>query len=102
MAFLDSTATLAEVKAQYEDTSIYDLSADVVMCKEHIQACRMLISRTADEQRQGSAALRDSAKKYQDALAAATRWLAANDATFAGNVGGGSVRVLSTQGMRDL
>lgn len=102
MAYLDSTATLAEVKAAWEDSALYDLTADVTLCKEHIQACRMLIARTADETRQGSAALRDNAGKYQKALDAALRWLSANDATFAGNQGAGSVRVVSTAGIRDL
>lgn len=102
MAYLTATATIAEVKAQWENTSTYDLAGDVTMCREHIQACRLMISRTADETRQGSAALRDNAAKYQKALDAATEWLAANDSTYATRSGGGLVRVVSTDGIRDL
>lgn len=102
MAYLTASATIAEVKAQWENTSTYDLAGDVTMCKEHIQACRLMILRTADETRQGSAALRDNATKYQRALDAATEWLAANDPTYATRSGTGSVRIVSTAGIRDL
>lgn len=102
MAYLSATATLAEVKAQWENTSTYDLTVDLTMCKEHIQACRMLILRTVDETRQGSAALRDNVQKYQDALDAAKEWLTARDTTFAGDAGAGRVRIVSTAGIRDL
>lgn len=102
MAYLESTATLAQVLAQYETTSVYDIEVDLVMCREQIQACRMLIARTADETRQGSAALRDNAGKYERALKAATNWLASRDAAFAGDQGAGTVRVLSLDGLRYL
>jgi hypothetical protein len=102
MAYLEPTATLAEVKARYEATSTYDVAVDLTMCREFIQACRILISRTADETRQGSAALRDSAGKYRQEMDAAKAWLAARDEAFAGSAGGGSVRVVSPSGIRDL
>jgi hypothetical protein len=102
LAYLDSTATLAEVKAQYEDCSTYDLSGDLTLCREFIQACRILISRTSDETRQGSAALRDNAAKYRTELERAMGWLAQRDADFASGSASGSVRVVSLAGIRDL
>jgi len=102
LAYLESTATLAEVKAQYETCSTYDLVADLTLCREFIQACRILISRTSDETRQGSAALRDNAAKYRTELERAMAWLSARDADFAGAQTAGSVRVVSLAGIRDL
>lgn len=102
MAYLESTATLAQVKAQYEICSTYDLVADLTLCREFIQACRILISRTSDETRQGSAALRDNAAKYRTELERAMAWLSARDADFAGAQTAGSVRVVSMAGIRDL
>lgn len=102
MAYLESTATLAEVKAQYETCSTYDLVADLTLCREFIQACRILISRTNDETRQGSAALRDNAAKYRTEMEQAKSWLAQRDTTFSGDLGAGRVRVVSTEGIRDL
>lgn len=102
MAYLTSTATLAEVKAQWENTTTYDLAADVTMCREHIQASRMLIARTADETRQGSSALRDNVAKYERAEKAARTWLAERDPDFAAGSAAGFVRVLSVEGLRDL
>lgn len=102
LPYLDSTATLAEIKAQFEDTANYDLLADITLCRYHIQACRMLIARTADETRQGSASLRDNSTKYQTALDTAVAWLSANDPDYAGAAGAGSVRILSLEAIRDL
>jgi len=94
LAYLESNAALADVKARYESTSVYDLEGDLVMCREHIQACRILIGRTADETRQGSAALRESYAKYKGSLDAALKWLAAVDPGFASGAGAGSVRLM--------
>jgi hypothetical protein len=91
VAYLDSTATLDEVLAQFEDTSLYDVSGDATMCREHIQSCRMLISRTLEESRHGTGAVRDSAGKYQRALDDAVKWLAARDSDFRGQATTGVV-----------
>lgn len=101
MAYLTSSATLADVKAAYESTATYDLDGDLTMCREHIQACRVLIARTVDETRQGSAALRDSAAKYRESERAAVKWLAERDAAYAGDAGAGRVRYISTARMHD-
>lgn len=91
MAFLDSDATLAEVIAQYENTSHYDVGGSdaITMAREHVQACRILIGRTVEETRQGSSAVRDMAAKYRLSEAAAKGWLKINDPDQAGQSGGG-------------
>ncbi len=101
MAYLTAGASLADVLTAYETTSTYDLESDLTLCREHIQACRYLISRTADETRQGSAALRDNAAKYRESEKRAVAWLAARDSDFAGDSGAGRVRYISLNGFRD-
>lgn len=80
--YLAAGATIAEISAAYEAASMYDLSNDTTMCRQYIQALRFLIHRTKDETRQGSAALRDQALKYEKQLAEAMAWLRARDTTF--------------------
>lgn len=102
MAYLDAGASLKTVLSAYETSSVYDLTGDVGLCREHIQACRFLIARTADETRHGGAGLRDNAAKYRASEEKAMGWLASNDPAFSGGSGAGSVRYVSLNGMRDL
>jgi hypothetical protein len=91
LAFLDSDATLAEVIAQFENTSHYDVGGSdaITMAREHVQACRILIGRTVEETRQGPSAVRDISSKYRDSLREAKAWLKINDPDQAGQSGGG-------------
>ena len=100
MAFLEADATLAQVRVAYRANLMYDLNKSVEQCKQFIQACRFLIDAVKDETRQGSAALRDNAGKYERALAAAEEWLAVRDVEFAGSEGGG-VTYADLSAMRD-
>lgn len=80
---------MAECVAAFEDNSTYDLEGDTAMCKRFIQACRVLMERSKNETRQGTAALREEVSKYEKAEARAVDWLKANDATFAGQAATG-------------
>jgi hypothetical protein len=99
MAYLSSDATLDQVRSAYRASASYDLENDLTKCREYIQALRFLIELVKDETRQGSAALRDQAGKFEKELDAATSWLAARDADFAGD-GGGGVTYLDLSGAR--
>lgn len=101
MAFLESTASLAEVIAAFENTTLYDVPGvgGVAMAREHVQACRILIGRTVEETRQGPSAVRDSSAKHKTAADGALAWLKVNDPDFAGAEGGG-VRHYSFEDLR--
>lgn len=100
LAFLEPDATLSEIRAAYRANCLYRMNRSVEECKQFIQACVYLIDAVKDETRQGSAALRDNAGKYERALSAAESWLAENDAAFAGS-GGGSVTFMDLSRLRD-
>lgn len=79
MAYLTSSATLAEVQAAYESNATYDLTASVTACKEFIQAGRMLIARMADQSSHGGTSLKESYQRIESQLVKAEAWLVQND-----------------------
>lgn len=99
MAFLEPDATLTEIRAAYRENCLYRVNRSVEQCRQFIQACIFLIDAVKDETRQGSAALRDNAGKYERALAAAEGWLAEQDPDFAG-AGAGQVTFVDLSGLR--
>lgn len=40
---LDASSTIDEIVAQYIDSSLYDVNGSVAECRDHIQACRILL-----------------------------------------------------------
>lgn len=100
MALLDADASLEQIRTAYRTNCLYRHNRSVEECKAFIQACVFLIDAVKDETRQGSAALRDNAGKYEKALQAAEDWLSTVDSDFSGS-GGGSVTYADLSGLRD-
>ena len=53
MSTLNSTSTLTEVKASYDDNSSYAEDASVAKAKEFVTACRILLRRVPKRARHG-------------------------------------------------
>lgn len=76
---LSSSSTYAEITAAYDDNLDYDLTGSLDKAMQFIQACRMLLRRTADEVQKGNERMREEHRKYQQQLDAALDWWRAND-----------------------
>lgn len=97
---LDSSSTLAEVQAAYDDNCQYDLNASVDEAKAFIAACRILIRRSTEKARHGESELWEDVSRLQAALEKAEAWWAANDTAATTSVSGGSVRGFSLENFR--
>ena len=99
MAYLTSSATIAEIQAAFENNSTYDLTGDATACKEFIQAGRMLIARMVDQSSHGGTSLKESYQRIESMLKKAEAVLPSLDTTSASRTGD-VVRYASFEGFR--
>lgn len=98
--YVTSYSTFDELKAEYKDTSSYDVASDVDLCKRFIVACRLLLVDLQSRAKHGNAEVEMDPSLIAAQLEEAKSWLAANDttATTTANVGG--VRALGVAAFR--
>jgi RecA/RadA recombinase len=89
MSALDSSSTLAEIQASYDDNASYLEDASASKAKAFITAVRMLVRRTAQKVEDGAAevSITQDLKQYREELGDARRWLIANSAVEDGGAG---------------
>jgi hypothetical protein len=95
---LSSTATEAEVWAEYDDTASYEEQGSRALALRFVTACRILLRR-----RPVSAGRRDMTMQFEsiaDEMQRARQWLAANPAA-GGSGGGGRTRFADFTNFRD-
>lgn len=88
---LTSASSTATVIAAYEDNIDYDLQGSVSMCKDFIQAARILNRRAPEEVTHGNQRVKEMVDAIPKALANAESWLAANDTDYSSRRSVGSV-----------
>lgn len=88
MSTLDSTSTLAEVQAAYDDNASYEEEGSLAKAAAFVTACRILRRRILRVSQQGSTRAEIDPATLQVELQAAQRWIAANSANAA--AGGGT------------
>lgn len=76
---LDSSNTIADYIASYNDNACYDEVGSVVKAKAFVTACRLLMQNLFLSQSQGGESASISITSIENALAEAQRWLAIND-----------------------
>lgn len=78
---VDSSSTLDEVEAEYDDTASYLVDGSVEKARRFEVAVRILIRRVADEKSHGSSRLarRENLRLLQKELEDVRGWLRAND-----------------------
>ena len=76
---LTSSSTNAQVWAEYEDNSDYDITGDVAKVKLFIVACRFILRRMAEEFTKGGATVKERYEKIQKQLDEALAWWRSND-----------------------
>lgn len=98
--YVDSSATWAEVCAEYEDCASYDVAADTDLCKRFIVAGRILLRRIQTRAKNGGGEVEMDPAQISAELKKAEAWLSGNDpaATVAVNTGG--VRALGVETFR--
>lgn len=95
--YVNSDSTWDELKAEYKDTSSYDVAADSDLCKRFIVACRLLLVDMQSRAKNGQVEAEMDPALIAEQLKEAKSWLAGNDpaATVSTNIGG--VRVMRTE-----
>lgn len=89
MSTLDSSSTLAQIEAAYDDNASYEEDGSVAKAKVFVTACRMLVRRYRKKvQRGGGTAIETEVARLQDELKRASTYVAQHDT--AGNRGGGA------------
>jgi len=94
---LDSSSTLAQVKAAYDDNSDYDLADSVAKAKLFIQACRILLRRLPAEQGDRDQKLRIEPARIQEQLDNALAWLRGHPGFASGD---GQTTLVDVSGFR--
>jgi hypothetical protein len=89
---VDSSSTLPEVQAAYDDNASYAEDKSVAKAKLFVTACRILLRRTPEESGTRESHFKMSTSLIQKELEAARDWLQANDASSTGNGGPAVVR----------
>lgn len=79
MSSINSTSTLAQVEAAYDDNASYAEDRDPAKCRAFITACRMLIRRYPRATASGQTHTQFSVDLLTQQLAVAEQWLEAND-----------------------
>ena len=82
--YVDSTSSLTEIKAAYDDNACYDVEGDAAKCKAFIVAARVYQRRIAKEVENGDSSLAENVDAIKEELSAALSWRAANDTTASG------------------
>lgn len=98
--YVDSTSTWDELKAEYKDTSSYDVAADTDLCRRFIVACRLLLVDMQSRAKNGQVEAEMDPALIAEQLAEAKDWLAGNDATASVAVNVGGVRALGVETFR--
>lgn len=93
---VDSSSTLAEVEAQYDDNADWREERSLAKAKLFAQACRILIRRYKSTGSGGGMSYGRDMGRLADELDAATTWIGTSQAATAG----GSVRRLNFQDAR--
>lgn len=97
---LDSTSTLVEIEAAYDDSASYEEDRSVAKCRAFITAVRLLLRRYRRKIQRGSGtAIENDVAPLKAELQRAQTWLAQHDTSATG--GGGSVRFASFENFRD-
>lgn len=78
---VDSSSTLAEVQAAFDDNALYDVNGSVAQAQAYIAAGRILLRRVPTESGRGSARLRYELKYIADEVRRAMLWLVGNDSS---------------------
>lgn len=86
MSSINSSSTLAQVQAAYDDNASYAEDNDVSKARAFLTACRILMRRTPRESgtREGHMTL--SVDLLKDQITDVQGWLAANDPSLTGPV----------------
>jgi hypothetical protein len=91
---LDSSSTLAQIKAAYADNADYDDAADashVAKAKAYRHACRLLLVRLPKVSGQGVEVLHLSPELIAKELEKVVAWLGSHDAASGGYIDGVAV-----------
>lgn len=95
---LDSTSTLAEIEAAYDDNASYEEHGSTAKCRLFITAVRLLVRRYRRKIQRGSGTVIETEiALLQKELERAQTWLLKNDTSTSG----GSVRHVSFESFRD-
>lgn len=98
--YVDSDSTFEELKAEYKNTSSYDVAGDVDLCKRFIVACRLLLVDLQSRAKHGGAEVEMDPSLIADQLDEAKSWLAGNDATATTTANVGGARVFGAENWR--
>jgi hypothetical protein len=79
---VDSTSSLTEVQAQYDDNASYFEDNSIAKAKLFVTACRILLRRTASQMVKGSNQVNLNVPLIEKQLKDAEEWLLARDTAF--------------------
>jgi hypothetical protein len=101
MSYVNSSSSLAQVQAAYDDNASYDVERDPAKARAFITAARILVNRIPRETSTPQAQLRTAIDLINEQIKSATDWLAANDtAGSATNVNGPACKRLDFRNSR--
>jgi hypothetical protein len=100
MSSINSTSTLAEVQAAYDDNASYAEDGDVAKCKSFITACRILIRRTPKESGSREAHMALTPDLLLKEIERAEEWQEAHDTSSSTSTGGPRVTRASFENFR--
>jgi len=95
MSTLDSTSTLADIKAAYADNASYAEDGSTAKAKAFVTACRLLLIKIPKRTAKDNSELEMDTKLIREEMDSANQWLAAN-----GGTGGPSVKYADTSNFR--
>ena len=98
---LDSSSTLAEIKAAYDDNLDYDTAASTTKAKAFVQAARMLLRRMAQEITHGGRGVVDDYRKIEGELAKAESWWRNNDSAATGSTPAETIKHVDFRSFRE-
>lgn len=76
---IDSTSTLAQVEAAYDDNASYAQNNSPDQCRQFITACRILLRRMPKAAGQRDSHLQTNTDLIEKAIGRAELWLQSND-----------------------
>ena len=95
VATLDSSSTLDQVQAAYDDNASYYEDNDITKCRQFITACRFLLRRIPKSSKHGEQSIDLNPELIRQELIDAQNWLKGKEGRNAG------VKHLDLRGFRD-
>src|SRR5688500_6874875 len=100
MSTINSTSTLAQVQAAYDDNASYAEDASVAKCRAFLTACRILLRRMPAQTGTREAQLQLNPGLIQKEMQAAQAWLEAHDTGPTSTAAGPRVTRVSFENFR--